>query len=153
MEITGIDPFERCITIASAYNLVFRTNFLEPDTTGIIPHHGYRPEQKHSVKALQWLKYLVHSEALYIKHARNGGEEIGLYRVDGYYEMETGEKMVLEFHGDFWNGNPSKDARTTVNPVSQLTMGELFDKPLKRGATKRVRVIPIGLFGNQTLSR
>ena len=66
MEITGIDPFERCITTASACNLVFRTNFLEPDTIGTVPHHGYRPEQKHSVKALQWLKYLAHSEALNI---------------------------------------------------------------------------------------
>ncbi|CAC5385562.1 unnamed protein product [Mytilus coruscus] len=33
----GIDPFATCITIASACNLVFRTNFLRPDTIGIIP--------------------------------------------------------------------------------------------------------------------
>ena len=44
-----IELFECCITIASACNLVFRTNFLAPNTIGNIPHHGYRPEQKHSV--------------------------------------------------------------------------------------------------------
>ena len=33
----GIDLFQKCITIASACNLVFRTKFLRPDTIGIIP--------------------------------------------------------------------------------------------------------------------
>ena len=37
----GIDPFQKCITIVSACNLVFRTKFLRPDTIGIIPAHGY----------------------------------------------------------------------------------------------------------------
>ena len=133
MDITGIDPFERCITIASACNLVFRTNFLTPNTIGIIPCHGYRHEQKHSMKALQWIKYLAHSESLDIKHARNSGEKtIGPYRVDGYYETERGEKVVLEFHGDFWHGNPTKFSRSTLNPVNQMTMGEVFDKTLEK---------------------
>ena len=47
----GIDPFEKCITIASACNLVFRTNFLEHESIAIIPPHGYRPEEKQSVMA------------------------------------------------------------------------------------------------------
>ena len=133
MDITGIDPFERCITIASVCNLVFRTNFLTPNTIGIIPHHGYRPEQKHSMKALQLIKYLPHSERLDIKHAQNSGEKtIGPYRVDGNYETECGEKVVLEFHGDFWHGNPMKFSRSTVNPVNQMTMGEVFDKTLEK---------------------
>jgi len=34
-----IDPFESCITIASACNLVIRTNFLESESIGIIPPH------------------------------------------------------------------------------------------------------------------
>lgn len=73
MEITNIDPFEQCITIASACNLVFRTNFLQPETIRLIPHHWYNPEQKQSVKALQWLKYISHNEGYNIQHARNGG--------------------------------------------------------------------------------
>ena len=39
--IFGVDPFESSITIASACNLVFRTNHLEPNTIGIIPQGGY----------------------------------------------------------------------------------------------------------------
>ena len=98
---------------------MFRTNFLTPNTIGIIPHHGYRPEQKHSVDQI-----LANSERLGIKHVRNSGEKtIGHYRVDGYYETERGEKEVLEFHGDFWHGNPTKFFRSTVNPVNQITMG------------------------------
>ena len=41
---TPIDPFEECITIASACNLVFRSKFLKPETIGLIPAQGYRPE-------------------------------------------------------------------------------------------------------------
>ncbi len=133
IDITGIDPFERCITIASACNLVFRTNFLQPDTIALIPHHGYNPEQKQSVKAIQWLKYVSHVQGHRIQHAKNGGEKaIGPYQVDGYYETEEGEKVALEFHGDFWHGNPVRYSRSTVNPVNQMTMGELFDKTLEK---------------------
>ena len=47
----GIDPFEKCITIASACNLVFRSLFLEHENIGIIPPHGYRPEERQSTVA------------------------------------------------------------------------------------------------------
>ena len=70
----GIDPFQKCITIASACNLVFRTKFLRPDTIGIIPAQGYRQEEKHSIKAMQWIKYLSTTEGVHIQHARNGGK-------------------------------------------------------------------------------
>lgn len=73
--ITGIDPFEKSITIASACQRVFRVNFLEPDTIGIIPPYGYNPEQVQSTKALQWMEYLSHISGLRIQHARNGGEK------------------------------------------------------------------------------
>lgn len=53
----GIDPFVHCITIASAFNLVFRKLFLEEQSIGIIPPQGYRPKDKQSVKAMQWIKY------------------------------------------------------------------------------------------------
>lgn len=129
----GIDPFQECITIASACNLVFRNNFLTPETIGIIPAHGYRPTEKQSIKALQWIKYLAHKDGIYIQHARNGGEKsIGPYKVDGYYECESGEKVVLEFHGDFWHGNLKAYAKTTVNPVNGLTMGELYERTLDK---------------------
>ena len=50
-ENAGIDPFESYITIASACQRVFRTNFLKENCIGIIPVHGYKPEQRQSVKA------------------------------------------------------------------------------------------------------
>jgi hypothetical protein len=36
-QITDVDPFASCLTIASACNLVFRKTFLEKDTIAIIP--------------------------------------------------------------------------------------------------------------------
>ena len=129
----GIDPFEKCITIASSCQLVFRRNFLQENTVGIIPTHGYNSEQKHSVNALSWVKYLSHKNGVKIQHARNGGEKtIGPYRVDGYYETENGEKIVLEFHGDFWHGNSKCYSSSTVNPVRGLTMGELYQETLDK---------------------
>ncbi|XP_052806406.1 uncharacterized protein LOC128235642 [Mya arenaria] len=133
MDVTGLDPFNKSITLPSACNLVFRTNFLQPETIALIPRHGYNPEQKQSVKAIQWIKYLSYVQGHKIQHARNGGEKtIGPYLVDGYYETDGGGKVVLEFHGDFWHGNPLKYSRSTMNPVNQMTMGELYDKTLEK---------------------
>jgi hypothetical protein len=54
-------------------------------SVGIIPAQGYRQEEKHSIKAMQWIKYLSTTEGVCIQYARNGGEkEIGPYKVDGY---------------------------------------------------------------------
>jgi hypothetical protein len=81
----GIDHFQKCIMTASACNLVFRTKCLRPDTIGIIPIQGYRQEEKHSINAMQWIKYLSTTEGVCMQHARNGGEkEIVPYTVDGY---------------------------------------------------------------------
>ncbi|WAR12282.1 ZN777-like protein [Mya arenaria] len=119
-DIPGIDPFEKCLTIASACNLVFRRNFLEHESIGIIPSHGYRPEEKQSVMAYQWMAYLAHEKQINIQHGRNNGEKhIGPYKVDGYYERD-GEKVVLEFHGCFWHGCSKCFSSKTVNPVNDM---------------------------------
>jgi hypothetical protein len=103
---------------------------LQENTIGIIPTHGYNPEQIQSVKALQWIKYMSHSLGIRIQHARNGGEKaIGPYKVDGYYETKD-QKVVLEFHGDFWHGIPNQYSSYTMNPVNKLTMGELYHNNL-----------------------
>ncbi|XP_052761746.1 uncharacterized protein LOC128204370 [Mya arenaria] len=129
-----IDPFEKCITIASACNLVFRTNFLAHESIAIIPPHGYRPEEKQSVMAYQWLAYISHQNEINIQHGRNYGEkQIGPYKVDGYYE-ENGDKLVLEFHGCFWHGCPKCFSKTTLNPVSNLSMGELYNRTMEKRA-------------------
>jgi hypothetical protein len=129
----GIDPFQKCITIASTCNLVFRTKFLRPDTIGIIPAQGYRQDEKHSIKAMQWIKYLSTTEGVCIQHARNGGEkEIGPYRVDGYYENENGQQYVLEFNGKFWHGCLHCYNDSTVNPVNGMTMGDLYQRTMEK---------------------
>lgn len=124
----GIDPFSKCITIASACNLVFRTLFLEPETIGIIPAHGYRPEEKQSVMAYQWLSHFAHENDINIQHGRNMGEKvIGPYKVDGYYEKDD-KRHVLEFQGCFWHGCPKCYSPSTTNPVCDITMGDLYDR-------------------------
>ena len=128
-EGVGIDPFEHCITIASACNLVFRTNFLDHESIGIIPPHGYRPEDKQSVLAYQWLAFVAFQKKIYIQHGRNMGEkEIGPYKVDGYQETADGEKIVLEFHGCFWHGCPRCFTETTINPVTEMSMADLYSR-------------------------
>jgi len=129
----GIDPFATCITIASACNLVFRTNFLRPETIEIIPAQGYRPEEKQSVKALQWIKYVAQFKGVHIQHARNGGEKaIDQYSVDGYYETKDGEKVVMEYHGCFWHGCPKCYTKQTINTVDKSTMADLYHLTMER---------------------
>ncbi|MCW4344201.1 MAG: hypothetical protein N0E48_12745 [Candidatus Thiodiazotropha endolucinida] len=128
----GIDPFKQCITIASACNLVFKKNYLENETIGIIPHHGYRPTDKQSVMAFQWLYFMAYDQKISIQHGRNKGEkQIGPYKVDGYYESGS-EQVVMEFQGCFWHGCPSCFSRSTVNQVSKLTMADLYDQTLEK---------------------
>ena len=89
----GVDPFQSCITIASACNLLFRRNFLQPESIALIPAHGY--QQMQSVEAIKWLLYVSHTTGKAIKHARNGGEvTIGSYKLDGYYE-DRGQKIAF----------------------------------------------------------
>lgn len=71
-DLPGIDPFEKCITIASACNQVFQRIFLDHESIGIIPSNGYRPEQKQSIKAVKLLKYVSHRDQISILHSGNG---------------------------------------------------------------------------------
>lgn len=131
IETTDIDPFSKCITIASACNLVFRKNFLQSEAIAIIPPHGYTPQDKQSVQALKWLRFLSEKENIYIQHADNSGEQrIGPYRVDGFHEESN---TVYEYHGDFWHGCPKCFARETKNSDTGNTMGELYERTIQRG--------------------
>ena len=100
-DVTAIDPFQKCLTIASACNLLYRTNYLEENTIAIIPPHGYCPENKQAVLAQKWLSYTAEKNEIYIQHARNGGEKrVGSYLLDGYHE-ET--NTAYEVQGCFWH--------------------------------------------------
>ena len=86
-DVTNIYPFKSCLAIASACNLVFRTNFLKENTIAILPSHGYHPKIKQFNMALKWLSFIVEKDDIYIQHKQNGGEKsVGRYSLDGYDE-------------------------------------------------------------------
>ncbi|XP_074648785.1 uncharacterized protein LOC141904126 [Tubulanus polymorphus] len=62
------------ITIASAFNVALRTNFLKPKTIGLIPPGGYKPNAKFSKMAINWLKWVSTTNDIRVQHALNGGE-------------------------------------------------------------------------------
>ena len=128
-ETTDVDAFS-CIMIASACNKVFRKNFLQKDTIGIIPPQGYRSNDVQSTKAIKWLEWQSHVRGTHIQHSRNGGKHVVFcgpqqYKVDGYCE-EGGEKVALEFLGCFHHGHLECYKPESVNPLNDMTMNELF---------------------------
>ena len=85
MEKVGLDPSSEVMTIAQACQLVFRQQFLQPNTIAIVPHGGYGQGDKQSKKSLQWLAWVKHTTGVTIAHARNGGDKrFGRDKVDGY---------------------------------------------------------------------
>eukprot|EP00057_Strongylocentrotus_purpuratus_P035473 XP_799265.2 PREDICTED: uncharacterized protein LOC594742 [Strongylocentrotus purpuratus] len=131
-EDTGVDPFSKCITIASACHLVYRRNFLNENSIGVIPPLGYAPKDMQSNKALRWLAHVAEQENIYIQHARNEGEvKVGRYYMDGYC-LEN--KTVYEFNGCFWHGCQKCYSFNTDSgrPGVKKTMGELYLDTLEK---------------------
>ena len=98
---TGIDPFDKALTIASYCHQVYRTNFLQKDTIAILSH-THQLKTKQSVEAIKWLSYTSEKEDIHIQHVKNGGEKrVGNYSLDGYCE-ET--HTAYEYQGCYWHG-------------------------------------------------
>lgn len=98
-----IDPFMDANTIAGACNKVFRSNYLKPNTIGIIPQNGYRFVDNQSYIGLKWLVWQELTNGITIQHAARGFEvklEHGL-KVDGYHHES---KTVYEFFGCYFHG-------------------------------------------------
>ena len=148
-EITGIDPFEKCLTIASACHEVYRTNFLKKDTIAV-----FQPDRQLKIKqsnmAVKWLSYEMERNDIHIEHVRNGGEKrVGKYSLDGYCEEYH---TAYEFQGCFWHGKLRKIttkiekvliyafftgcsncyAGETVNSVNGKTMHQLHEDTSKK---------------------
>ena len=67
-----------------------------------------------------------------IQHIGNGGEcRIGstVYHADGFSEDNN---TVYEFYGNYWHGNPRMYNSETINQKSKKSMGDLFDKTMRR---------------------
>ena len=104
-EKTGIDPFEKCLTIASYCHEVYRTNYLKKDTIAVF-QHDRQLKTKQSNMAVKWLSYQVERNDIHIQHVRNGGEKrVGKYSLDGYCEEYH---TAYEFQGCFWHGKLCK---------------------------------------------
>ena len=97
----GIDPFEKCLTIASYCHEVYRTNFLKKDSIAVF-QHDRQLKIKQSNMAVKWLSYEMASKDIHIQHVRHGGEKrVGKYSLDGYCEENH---TAYEFQGCFWHG-------------------------------------------------
>lgn len=102
LEQCNVDPFLEAVTIASACNLVYRRNFLKPDTIGLIPKQGYRLNDTCSAVSLQWLSWEESQRGVQIEHAGRGKEKkIYGHKVDGF----DGER-VYQFQGCYFHGCP-----------------------------------------------
>ena len=100
-ETTDVDPFEKCLTIASVCHRVYCTNYLVENTIAVFSDEQ-RLKTKTSNKAVKWLSWLAETEEIDIQHARNGGEKrVGNYSLDGYCQERN---TAYEFHGCFWHG-------------------------------------------------
>ena len=99
--ITDIDPFEKCLTIASACHEVYRTNYLKKDTIAVF-NNNRQLKTKQSNIAVKWLSWVTEKDEIHIEHVRNGGEKrVGKYSLDGYCEERN---TVYEFQGCYWHG-------------------------------------------------
>ena len=102
---TGIDPFEKCLTIASYCHEVYRTKYLKKDTIAVF-QHNHQLKMKQSNMAVKWLSYEMERNDIHIQHVRNGGEKrVGEYSLDGYCEEYH---TAYEFQGCFWHGKLCK---------------------------------------------
>jgi len=115
-EHAGFNPFEKCMTIASACHLYWRRS-IEPGSSAskiaVRPLRGWHGAQvNQSFQALQWLAYcesLIPKEgacADRIKHVKNGGEQKVRTPsrecfVDGFDPVTN---TVYEFYGCLWHG-------------------------------------------------
>ena len=74
-ELAGFNPFEHCVTIASACNRFFRKHCLIPATIASEPIRGWHHKGKpHSRAALEWLYWTEHAERE-ARHAAITAEE------------------------------------------------------------------------------
>ena len=134
----GFNPMAHCFTIASACNLYWRMNHLQPNTIAVEPIRGWRgANTNQSVKALQWLYFMEAqipkqgASQDRIMHVRNGGEQSirtanRIYFVDGY---DVTTKTVYEFHGCLIHGctscYPMRDIKHYCAP--DRTVQELYN--------------------------
>ncbi len=77
-----------------------------------------------SIKETVWLNTLGIPDDLQHRQTR-----VGRFKVDGLLD-----NVVYEFNGTYWHGDPRKYAPDIFNKKQQKTMGELYDRTLRKQA-------------------
>ncbi|XP_078699560.1 uncharacterized protein LOC144926542 [Branchiostoma floridae x Branchiostoma belcheri] len=129
----GLDPIDKCITIASSCNRLFCKDFLAECQIAIVPPCGYRFKEQQSREAVEWLNYVAHCEKTTISHAKNSAREAVVcgFKVDGFERGAPG--TVYEYHGCFWHGCPKCFNPDDINPVNGTKMWELYAQTKRKG--------------------
>ena len=115
----------------SYYNYSLRKLF-----KSIFPEYQWESSKfrkNYSKGQIEWLEFL-RITIPDIQHMINNEEgEFKIpnshYHADGYSKENN---LILEYHGDFWHGNPKIYNPNDVNRVSKKTFGELYDKTVKK---------------------
>lgn len=79
-----------------------------------------------SIKEIAWLDSYNIKEPLRNVMINFNGK---LYNVDG---VNYDDKIVYEFYGDFFHGNPDKYKNDEINPLLKETYGSLYSKTIER---------------------
>ncbi|MGI0075838.1 MAG: DUF7487 domain-containing protein [Nitrosopumilaceae archaeon] len=85
-----------------------------------------------SSKSINWFKFLMRKENIFIQHAQNGGEyriPNTKYHVDGYCEKTN---TIYEFYGDYFHGNPEIFESDYYNNLICKTADELYHHTMER---------------------
>lgn len=131
-DLFEVCPFTAASTIASTCMEIFRRRFLKPNTIAVVPHLGYRKNDRHSIVAMKWLKWLSCKHVLDIQHALNGGEvKCGNYKFDG--QLRSDKRVVYEFYGCVFHGCPTCfPNRKNKLPKSNLTAEDAYRRTKER---------------------
>jgi len=131
-EISGFNPLERCLTIASACNLYYRKTHMLERSTASEPISGWHGQDKpHSKASIEWLTWLNTRPHHNIQHGRNGGEYVikdgpHKYYVDGYDPITN---VVYEFNGCYWHScpkcYPNRDEQS--EKMGERTMADVYE--------------------------
>tara|TARA_Y100000389_G_C17407920_1_gene489127 strand:+ start:423 stop:1097 length:675 start_codon:yes stop_codon:yes gene_type:complete len=102
----------------------------------IYPEHTWDSSKfvkKYSQGQIEWLNYMILTVPDIIHAINNNNGEYSIpnskYYADGFSESKN---MILEYHGDYWHGNPKLFNQEDINPVSKITYRELYEKTLKK---------------------
>ncbi|KAK3751008.1 hypothetical protein QZH41_020166 [Actinostola sp. cb2023] len=138
LDVTGFDPFVKCITLASACMWFYRYRFMPPNSIGIIPQGGYTPRDIQSLKAKKWLWGLEQRTPglrLHTCYSVEGETAILGAKVDGY---DPKTRTVYQFHGCFWHAcNICFPNAQMFHPKLRQKMGDIRNDTAHR--TQRMR--------------